>query len=251
MNHRIWCAALCLACSVTQAKVQCPSLWDRDGSPSTYYALVFLDLAANQKRDQLVSQVTPLLTDVARRLSERSGSKKRLKIELVVCQHRVGSTDFAVEELRRFLDAKVVAVFWKDQEGDKQGLVQLAVPVFLRNITAARRDVEVVTLYDAKSRDPVDSWIEVFAQDAAFYKPFVAMGLATVYQDESDYKQAWMALCDSRVGLALLARSTLRPQRDALEREIVAQLVVLMKDLEMAARKPGSSTLPPCAVPAQ
>ena len=246
----VWWAVLALLCSAAQA-VQCPPLFDREGATNTYYALVFIDSASDpQERDRLVSQVTPMFSDIARKLSERSGSKKRLRLELIACQHRVGSGDFAVEEMKRYLNYKVVAVFWKEQEGDKPGLVQLAVPVYLRLDSAARRDVEVVTLYAGKSANPVDSWIEVFGQDAAFYKPFVAMGLATVYQGASDYKQAWIALCDSRIGLASLSRTALRPKREVLDGAITEQLVGLMKELELAAGKAGLPALPPCTVPA-
>lgn len=252
-----WCRALLLGgllCGLAlpgavRAQVNCPPLFLQVGAPNTYYALVFVDPAAPQEQDRLMSQVTPMLSDIARKLSERAGAKRRLRLELIACEHRIGNNDFGVEEMRNFLNFKVVAVFWKAREDGRDGLVQLAVPVYLRSDGAARRDVEVVTVYPALSSHPVDSWIEVFGQDPPPFRPFVSMGLATVYQRESDYKAAWMALCDSRIALASLAQSTLRPSRERLDSDIAAQLVALMKDLEQAARKAGITTLPPCTAP--
>jgi hypothetical protein len=245
---------LLLLCSLllpaaARAQVQCPPLFLLDGEANTYYALVFVDRAASQEQDRLMSQVTPILSDVARKLSERSGAKRRLRLELIACEHSIGNNDFRVEEMRKFLSFKVVAVFWKARENNQDGLVQLAVPVYLRSDGAARRDVEVVTVYPAQSGQPVDSWIEVFGQDPPPFRPFVSMGLAAVYQAEKDYKAAWMALCDSRIALASLAQSTLRPPRERLDSDIAAQLVALMKDLEQAARKAGIAALPPCIAP--
>src|SRR5205085_3310649 len=112
------------------------------------------------------------------------------------------------------------------------------------------RDVEVVTIYAAHSANPVDGWIEVLGQDASIYKPFVTMGLATVYQRETDYRSAWVALCQSRIGLATLGSDTLRrPKRERLDIEISAQLVDLMNELEVSARRTGVRALPPCAMP--
>jgi len=252
-RRRWWWLLCCLLCgcvlpAAVRAQVKCPPLFLQEGSPNTYYALVFVDPAAPQEQDRLMSQVTPLLNDIARKLSERAGAKRRLRIELIACEHHIGNRDFGVEEMRSFLNFKVVAVFWKGQENGKPGLVQLAVPVYVRSDGAARRDVEVVTIYPAQSSHPVDSWIEVFGQDPRLYRPFVSMGLATVYQRESDYKAAWVALCDSRIGLASLATSTLRPSREQLDADIAAQLLALMKDVEQAARRAGIATLPPCTV---
>lgn len=247
--RRLWLLGGLLLPAVAWAQANCPPLFLQVGSPNTYYALVFVDPAAPQEQDRLMSQVTPLLNDIARSVSSRAGAR-RLQLELIACEHHIGSGDFAIEEMRNFLNFKVVAVFWKGQENGKPGLVQLAVPVYLRSDGAARRDVEVVTIYPAQSSHPVDSWIEVFVgQGRPLYSPFVAMGLATVYQRASDYKAAWTALCDSRIGLASLGQSTLRPSRERLDADIAAQLVALMKDLEQAARKAGIATLPPCAVP--
>lgn len=240
---------LALVCALAHGKVQCPSLFLQEGAPGTYYALVFLDTASEQERDRLMSQVTPLLSDIARKLGDRAGTKKRLRVELIACEHHVGNADFAIEEMRDFLNYKVVAVFWKGQEGDKLGLVQLAVPVYLRSDSASRREVEVVTLYASKATNPVDSWIEVFGQDPSIYGPFVEMGLATVYQRNNEYMPAWVALCKSRTGLASLAQSALRPKREAFDSEIAAQIVVMMKDLEISARKAGVTSLPPCGGP--
>jgi hypothetical protein len=244
------CVTLAWLGQAAQAAVTCPALFNRDSEDNTYYALVFLGAASEQRADRLVSQVTPMLSDIARKLSERSGSKNRLRLKLIACQQGVGEDDFSRAEMKRFLNYKVVAVFWKNTEGDKPGLVQLAVPVYLRGDPPLRSDMEVVTLYASKAADPVDGWIEVFSQDAGFYKPFVAMGLATVYQQENDFKQAWAALCDSRIGLTLLARDALRPKRELLDKNITEQLAALMDDLALAARKVGIQALPACTVPA-
>ncbi len=252
-RRRYWLTALLmgLTCSVAQATVQCPQLFTEVGAPNLYYALVFVDPSSPQERDRLVGQVSPLLSDIARKLGDRSGSKKRLQLELIACEHQVSSNDFKLDEMRDFLNYKVIAVFWKGLEDGQPGLVQLAVPIYLRVEGASRRDAEVVTVYAGRSPNPVDSWIEVLGGDASIYKPFVAMGLATVYQRESEYKTAWLALCESRVGLATLASDTLRrPRRERLDTEIAAQIVGLMKELEQAANRAGVKTLPPCTIPA-
>lgn len=253
-RQRWWCLLCSLLCgwaipTASYAQVNCPPLFLQVGSPNTYYALVFVDPTDSQEQARLMSQVTPLLNDIARKLSERAGAKRRIRLELIACEHHIGNLDFGIEEMRNFLNFKVVAVFWKGQENGKPGLVQLAVPVYLRSDGAVRRDVEVVTVYPARASHPVDSWIEVFGQDPPPYRPFVSMGLATVYQRESDYKAAWIALCDSRIGLASLAQSTLRPTREQLDADIAAQLLALMKDLEQAGHKAGIAKLPPCIVP--
>ncbi len=254
-----WFAALELICAVAQARVQCPRLFELEGNENTYYALVFLDPSSKQEADRkqefdrLNTRVSPLLNDIPRKLAAISGSKKRLRIELVACEYRVGSSDFSIEEMKEWLGYRVVAVFWKSQEGDKPGLVQLAVPVYLRSDGATRQEAEVVTLYAAKAADPIEAWTEVLGQDNALYKPFVMMGLATVYQQDSgnykpEYTTASMALCDSRNGLVSLAVNTLRPKPKDLDNDIAAPLDALMKDLEKAARLAGNSPLPPCQV---
>ena len=249
-----WLAALCLVCSAAQAKVQCPPLFNQEGSSNTYYARVFLDQTSEQDRDHLKSVVDPLLHDIVRDLNKDSTDKK-LDLKLIACAYHVGSSDFSVDEMKDYLGYKVVAVFWKSQEDNRPGLVQLAVPVYLRSDGASRRDVEVVTLYAGKAVDPIESWIEVFVNETALYKPFVTMGLATVYQQAGKdykpaYRAAWRALCDSRIGLAALAPSTLRPKPEVLAKEIAAQLLDLMVELEQGAKKAGISLPSSCTVPA-
>jgi hypothetical protein len=254
-----WFASLGLICAVAQARVSCPPLFQLEGNENTYYVLVFLDPSSKQEPypkqelDRLKTRVSPLLNDIPRKLAANSGSKRRVRIELVACEYQVGSGDFSIEEMKEWLGYRVVSVFWKSREGDKPGLVQLAVPVYLRSDGATRREAEVVTLYAGKAADPIDAWTEVLGQDSALYKPFVMMGLAKVYQQESgnykpEYKTASMALCDSRNGLVSLAANTLHPKPEDLDNDITAPLIALMKDLEHAARLAGISPLPACPV---
>jgi len=201
-----------------------------------------MDESSEQERDRLINQVSPMLNDIARNFSMRSGAK-RLRVDLIACDYRVGAADFSPEEMKQYLGYKVIAVFWKGTESDGQpGLVQLAIPVYMHVDGASRRDVEVVTIYSAPS------WIEVLGQDASIYKPFVTMGLATVYEREKQDWIAWQALCDSRVGLATLASDSLRrPKRELLDSEITGRLAEQMKQLEQRARP--AAPWPGCAKP--
>ena len=247
---RAWAFVLLMASSfASHADVRCPALFNLDGEQDTYYALVFLDTASEQDRDRLSSEISPLLTSVARNLAAKSGAKRTIKVELVVCEHHLSSRDFSHDEMREYLKYKVLAVFWKSQEGVRHGLVQLAIPAYMHNPSALRREIEIVTLYDDKADESADGWIEVFNQSAAPYKPFVALGLATVYQSTQDYVSALTALCYGRASLSALALSALRPKPDAFDSAITPELKNLASDLEAAARRAGVKTIPPCALP--
>jgi hypothetical protein len=247
---RAWAFLLLMAISMaSHADVRCPALFKLDGEKNTYYALVFLDAASEQDRDRLSSEISPLLTSVSRNLATKSGAKRIIKVELVVCEHHLSSKDFSHDEMREYLQYKVLAVFWKSQEGLRHGLAQLAIPAYLHNPSALRREIEVVTLYDDKADESADSWIEAFNQDTAPYKPFVAMGLATVYQSAQDYVSALAALCVGRTSLTALAPNALRPRPDAFDSAITPELKSLTSDLEAAAKRAGIKTIPPCALP--
>lgn len=245
-----WFIALFCMCATAQAKVQCPLLFLQEGAPNTYYALVFVDEKMSEEdRDRLRNQVNPKLNDIERDLSRRVKSTRRIRLELIPCPHRLGGSDLNPEEMKQFLGFKVVAVFWKEQEGDKPGLVQLAIPVYTRTEGAARRDAEVVTLYPAVASTEIENWIQALVLDSAIYRPFVTMGLATVYQRSGDWLLAATALCDSRLGLAALASTpTLRPNRLLLEREIDAPLGGLIKQMEQTAQSSGHPPWPACTV---
>ena len=247
---RAWAFVLLMASSMaSHADVRCPALFNLDGEKDTYYALVFLDAASEQDRDRLSSEISPLLTSVSRNLGTKSGAKRIIKVELVVCEHHLSSKDFSHDEIREYMQYKVLAVFWRSQEGLHHGLVQLAIPAYLHNPSALRREIEVVTPYDNKADESADSWIEVFNQADSPYKPFVAMGLVTVYQSAQDYVSALTALCYGRASLTTLASNALRPKPDDFASAITPELKSLASDLEAAARHAGIKTIPPCALP--
>jgi hypothetical protein len=248
-----WIAKLCaLACLVGSARagVQCGELFMEKGEPDLYYALVFVEPASKQERDRLRSQVDPKLADIERELYKRVPAKRRIQLKLLACEYQLGSDDLAPKEMKKFVDSNVIAVFWKTQEGDKPGLVQLAMPIYTSRSSVLRHDVEVVWQYPAQAANAIDAWIEALGQDNAIYRPFVAMGLATIYGAEEDWRPALVALCDSRVRLSTLATSSLRPARDAFETSIATPMGDLMKAVEHKARAAGLAEPPPCSVPA-
>lgn len=245
--------AMCLIAAQAQAKIECAALFNREGHADTYYVLALIDPSdaktparREQDRERLASTFTPQLNTLARRMHD-GASSRRLRLELVVCEHLVRSVDLARDEVRELAGAKVVAVLWKGQEGDKPVLINLAVPIFLRSSGAIRQDAEVATLYVSKAMNTVDGWIETLTQNSGeLYRPFVSMGLASVYQRLNELTPAWRGYCDSRSSLATLAHSALRPPREMLEADIATPLAQAMKELELSSKQLNRPPLPGC-----
>lgn len=252
--RRLLLGLLLLAAALPRAHadIACNAVvYNRPAAADTYYVLVLMDpfsttdaSARTQQYNRLVSRVKPNLMTILRKLSDPPPAKQR-RLQLLLCEHQLRYDDLGREEIRKLFNAKVIAIFWKVKEVDQTELVQLAVPVFLKSPGAERENVEVAVLYGGKSDNTIESWIEALSEgNMALYRPFVAMGLASVYQREKDFKLAINALCDSHGGLLSLASNTLRPKGETLNKDIVAPLRGAINEVRQAGLQAGGSDLP-------
>lgn len=248
--------------AVAEARLNCNFRDSDEIDRNTYLMMVIVEPVAlrdasrsDQARERLRSTFRGHVRDLSRQLHQRAGANgPRLSLELVACEHVVDGDDLGPSEMRELAGAKVVAVLWRGQEGGKPGLMQLAVPIYLRaGGDAGRSEYEVVTAYQSNAGNPIERWREILAwNDGELYRPFVSMGLAVAYRREKALVPAWLALCDSRSGLEGLSHGTmLRPKAAEFAQAIEQPLAQEMAMLEQEARQAGRQAMPPCKLAAR